>query len=164
MKNVGWFCHKQYTSIFGLYGLLKYTMTYRQLWFVFIIKNLIAWLQSLMPCMKVKPFSFPWSKVRSHCVICFCLQWATIEPVMLSQSHSVDTSIESRTTHLLSYEESQSRLEKNALCEWAFKLWSWSESLTFDLFPSCADLSTCNVISLIARLQNWSDNPCNCDP
>ena len=35
----------------------------------------------------------------------------------MSQSHSVNTSIESCATHLLRQEESQSHSEKNALCE-----------------------------------------------
>ena len=39
---------------------------------------------------------------------------------MLSQSHSVNTSIESCVTHFLRWKESQSQSEKNALCERAF--------------------------------------------
>ena len=38
---------------------------------------------------------------------------------MLSQSHSVNTSIESCLTHLLRLKESQSQSEKTALCEGA---------------------------------------------
>ena len=41
---------------------------------------------------------------------------------MLLQSHSVNTSIESCTIHFLRWKESQSQLEKNVLCEWAFTL------------------------------------------
>ena len=37
-----------------------------------------------------------------------------------SQSHSVNTSIEFCVTHLLRWKESQSQSEKNALCERAF--------------------------------------------
>ena len=40
---------------------------------------------------------------------------------MLSQSHSVNTSIESCTTHLLRQEESQSQSDKNAQCERVLK-------------------------------------------
>ena len=36
---------------------------------------------------------------------------------MLSQSHSVNTSIESCVTHFLGWKESQSQPEKNALCK-----------------------------------------------
>ena len=39
---------------------------------------------------------------------------------MLSQSRSVNASIESCVTHLLRWKESQSQQEKNALCERAF--------------------------------------------
>ena len=39
---------------------------------------------------------------------------------MLSQSHSVNTSIESYVTHFLRWKESQSQSEKNALCERTF--------------------------------------------
>ena len=39
---------------------------------------------------------------------------------MLSQSHSVNTSIESCVTHLLRWKESQSQSDKNALCERSF--------------------------------------------
>ena len=41
---------------------------------------------------------------------------------MLSESHSVNTSIKSCATHLLQQEESQSQSEKNTLCERALKL------------------------------------------
>ena len=40
---------------------------------------------------------------------------------MLSQSHSVNTSIESHVTHLLRWKELQSQSEKNALCEWTLR-------------------------------------------
>ena len=37
--------------------------------------------------------------VRFAIAICFCLQWAAQDLVMLSQSHSANTSIESCATH-----------------------------------------------------------------
>ena len=53
---------------------------------------------------------------------------------MLSQSHSVNTSIESCVTHFLQWKESQSQLEKNALCEWDFSLFTWLLILTVSFF------------------------------
>ena len=50
--------------------------------------------------------------VRFVTAIYFCSQWTAWELVMSSQSHNVNTSIESCVTHLLRLKESQSQSEK----------------------------------------------------
>ena len=58
-------------------------------------------------------------RVLIDITICFCLQWAAHELVMLLQSHCVNTSITSCTTHLLQHDLQS---EKNAQWERALKL------------------------------------------